>query len=782
MSNLINSILTNQVNNPNNRVNTPVFNYDSDGKVKPLNYKGTLLPSKIFASPKEYVQDLKKDVLNIGKAAKGKANDHELGRINDLAMKLGALGLAAYLFVKNPLKLSKAMEFIGAGTFFGGMALWPKLTIQAPLKARTGVDIHQKYIDSQGRKKLLHQDPQYDLTDLYSREDLDRMGEKLKVDVNLPDRDSFIKQRAKKTAIQGNTLWMMSAFSTPLISAMACKGLEEPVGNLIEKTSLLSSAIRLEKGAGPIQKVKRFFAERSLQKFLAQNAGKTMDDKLISELAAKLGASLNSADLTSAIKEELLQMKNAVTLNTELVSNAIKGIAPEKAMNALANPEVTKAIQSGSVDKVADLLSKAAFDGRRTGPQSQLKTLIKNSINKTMKSNATPDLSETIADKIKGLHSSLLSFSSSRDVLDNYLNARIVEKDGTFIARQWNRVCNKLLKSLKLTGAELRELSGGKMEVLDRKFTELAADNIRYEKVVNELTKLINKYESQVCQITGEEKSFLTTVQDKAKAMCEQASRDIESKGFGNIAGRIKSAVGKGTVENTIITNAEERVTGAQSSFYRLLQALDLYKQAGAKGNLKNTLRNALEEQGSRCDNEVLNKLIKICKHIVNDAKTTDYIEKLGAKGFNLSEKEYKAVMKVLFDSTENNSGIKQVLVKQFGDEGAASILKGFDAYKARFKSQVVDWRNDMTPELQRRVLGAATSSQNAVERSNLVGSAVSDTLRDCAGKAYNTNKWMKIFGISLAVITAATLLIGLTFGRKGKMEKDVEKESKVND
>ena len=259
MSNLINSILTHQINTPGSRVNTPAFTFDTEGKVKPLNYKGTLLPSRIFASPKEYAQDLKKDILSIGKAAKGKANDHELGRINDVAMKLGALGLASYLFVKNPLKLSKAMEFIGAGTFFGGMALWPKLTIQAPLRARTGVDIHQKYIDSQGRKKMLHQDPQYDLTDLYSREDLDKMGEKLKVSENLPDRDSFIKQRAKKTAIQGNTLWMMSAFSTPLISAMACKGLEEPVGNLIEKTNLISSAIKLEKGAGPIQKIKRYF-------------------------------------------------------------------------------------------------------------------------------------------------------------------------------------------------------------------------------------------------------------------------------------------------------------------------------------------------------------------------------------------------------------------------------------------------------------------------------------------------------------------------------------------
>ena len=151
MSNLLNSILSNQSIQPSIQAKTPEFTFDADGKVKPLNYKGKLLPSRLFATPKEYAHDLKQDILSIGKAAKGKANDYELGRINDVAMKLGSLGLASYLFIKNPLKLDKAMQFIGFGTFFGGMALWPKLAIQAPLRARTGVDIHQKYIDRYSR-------------------------------------------------------------------------------------------------------------------------------------------------------------------------------------------------------------------------------------------------------------------------------------------------------------------------------------------------------------------------------------------------------------------------------------------------------------------------------------------------------------------------------------------------------------------------------------------------------------------------------------------------------
>ena len=37
----------------------PVFTFNSAGKIKPMKDKGTLLPSKIFGSPIEYVKDLK---------------------------------------------------------------------------------------------------------------------------------------------------------------------------------------------------------------------------------------------------------------------------------------------------------------------------------------------------------------------------------------------------------------------------------------------------------------------------------------------------------------------------------------------------------------------------------------------------------------------------------------------------------------------------------------------------------------------------------------------------
>jgi len=81
MTNVLNKYIANQPISPVKPAPLPAFTFNSEGKIKPLDDKAKLLPSRIFGSPIEYAKDLKQDVVNIGRAAKGKANDHELGRI-----------------------------------------------------------------------------------------------------------------------------------------------------------------------------------------------------------------------------------------------------------------------------------------------------------------------------------------------------------------------------------------------------------------------------------------------------------------------------------------------------------------------------------------------------------------------------------------------------------------------------------------------------------------------------------------------------------------------------
>ena len=504
MANILTNIISKTpINNSPSMQAKPAYTIDTAGKVKPLEDKAQLLPSRIFGSPISYAKELKQDVLNIGKAAKGKANDHELGRINDLGMKLGAGVLAAYLFAKNPFKLGKAMEVVGAGSFFATMALWPKLAIQAPIKARTGVDIHQKYIDSQGRKKMLHQDPQYDLTDLYSKEDLNVMGQKLKVDESLPDRNRFIKQRAKKTAIQGNTLWMMTAgLATPLGSALMCNALEQPVSTGIEKAnlalskSLLNNANLTDKIAKQTAKMDAGF----VSKFCKEHAGEALTPDMIDKLASRMTKGF-PAEIKAAVKEQISGLASSNVTEATLTS-------------VLEKCGVSKAVISdmNSLDMEGFVSSLAK------GPKAcrELKTFIQKNGGKTSnfaevvdsvrKSNVSVGQLET---KLTSLADILGEARAKNGVISKFISERVGDVQNSHIANQWGRTTKKFVKTLGLTDKELKAVSKGDFTSVEKRLSELANNPSKFREFEQKFLKSVDEYD----KVTGE--SFIKTIKTK---------------------------------------------------------------------------------------------------------------------------------------------------------------------------------------------------------------------------------------------------------------------------
>ena len=114
------------------------------------------------------------------------------------------------------------------------------------------------------------------------------------------------------------------------------------------------------------------------------------------------------------------------------------------------------------------------------------------------------------------------------------------------------------------------------------------------------------------------------------------------------------------------------------------------------------------------------------------------------------------------------------------GIERAQEILQGFRNYKDEFMNKIANWQNGMTQDLSRRTVTGITNSANAVERNNIVGKPIKNLIQDVAKQTYNSQKWLKIFGTTFAALTVITLAIGLTFGRKSKMEKQLEEERKA--
>ena len=103
-----------------------------------------------------------------------------------------------------------------------------------------GFNFRKQYIDEQGRKKFVSQDPNYIPFDLYKgdkkSEDLDVIGDKAGIRRDIPNRHEAVKEHMRKVSVQNNTLWMMTAgIATPLMTALACNGAEKVVNPIFEK-------------------------------------------------------------------------------------------------------------------------------------------------------------------------------------------------------------------------------------------------------------------------------------------------------------------------------------------------------------------------------------------------------------------------------------------------------------------------------------------------------------------------------------------------------------------
>ena len=66
--------------------------------IQPLPPKGHIIKNSITSAPQYFVDDIVTDFKALKSAWKGDANDHQLGKLNDLGMKLGGLAIATYLF------------------------------------------------------------------------------------------------------------------------------------------------------------------------------------------------------------------------------------------------------------------------------------------------------------------------------------------------------------------------------------------------------------------------------------------------------------------------------------------------------------------------------------------------------------------------------------------------------------------------------------------------------------------------------------------------------------
>lgn len=216
----------------------------------------------------------------------GKGTDYTVGRINDGAKFLGSLGIAAAIASGAKTPKTKLMEFVGFATWFGAMAFWPEL-LGIAVKATKGVDMNQEYVDSYGRRKRFFEDPQYLTWDLYSKKQLNKIGDKLGVPRNIENREEAIKEKAKQVSIQGNTLVMLTAgFATPIVSSLAAnyidKGGRSHLSSFIANRAYKNAQKQIKKAeSSDIETIDRAF--KAVDSYMQANIGNIEGSKIAND-------------------------------------------------------------------------------------------------------------------------------------------------------------------------------------------------------------------------------------------------------------------------------------------------------------------------------------------------------------------------------------------------------------------------------------------------------------------------------------------------------------------
>ena len=371
------------------------FDKESDKLIKPLDGKGHLVDGGILNAPKEFVRDTVYTTKSFLDGVRGKANDHQLGKMNDLGLKISGLAIATYLMTKKSTPKTKAMEFVGFGAFLASMALWPKIALEIPARIVHGFNFRKQYIDDQGRKKFVSQDPNYIPFDLYKGdkkdEDLDVIGDRLGIKRNIPNRHEAVKEQMRKISVQNNTLWMLTAgLATPIMTALACNKAEQWITPIAEKFSNKKTNASIDKVesylAGTMtpeetlkyetetlkirpadgKKVQKDAVSEMLAKFKGKKVAQNDVVKLADVLADGLGAEMQDAARTDIMDiiggERYVANSSSAERLTKSIHSAIS--AKDANLAAKITPEkINKAASEGIIrGAVKDMLTSVGFE------------------------------------------------------------------------------------------------------------------------------------------------------------------------------------------------------------------------------------------------------------------------------------------------------------------------------------------------------------------------------------------------------------------------------------
>ena len=652
--------------------------------IKPLPSNGHLVRNSLFDLPSEIFRDIKYDAKAFHHSVKGKANDNELGRLNDLGMKLGGLTIATYLFSKKFAPLSKAMEFVGLVSFFAAMDIWPKLALQLPAYLIHGFDVRQQYRDNYGTKKPVFQDHQFIPWDLYSDEEINKIGDRLRVPKDMKNRRDFIQEKMRKIALQNNTMWMLTAgFATPVMSALICEALKDPIhnyqdGKLNKKANALLSNFSTEIG-----KYDFSAKNKKLDAIIEKYKGQTITEEVFSEISKTISAGMDTITAKAVerdLKNVILQKGYNISKKTfenlsESLKEVLKGI-PENDINELV-PSADEIIS-----KLDDSKRSAIFAGETLNSQSEFSnyvTAFENAIDEKFASfeashpgnpniegarfrfdemiqskksildthfKAVPSsvLTEDAVNNLKEVNKVLNTFHARQRVLNKYAYLKTAQSQETYLANTWNGILdNDMLKTLGITE---KDISKTRMDsnlvgnLLRDKLETIVSDDAKYNEVIDKIIEKLNflenrtkfaQYEKYNPNEKNPYKDYVDTTFNEASAQLKQNKMKYTAQ---RLNGYDVGSVDSHTLKDLQLSFVQDRVRGVKSSFYRLLNTLDFFKRVSDKQHLDSLYEyNYTDAAGNLIKHvdftrTVKEEMIEMSKQLLIGGHSSDYAVK----------------------------------------------------------------------------------------------------------------------------------------------------------
>ena len=765
-----------------------------------------------YMAPVNFVTDIKENLVNIKNGIMGKSNDHDLGRINDFSMKAGALGLAGYLFTRGKTPMTKAMEFVGFGTFFASMALWPKLFIQSPIKAMYGLDIHQRYVDNEGRKKMFFQDPQYIPWDLYTDEDLAKLGDKLGVPRDIHNRNEVIKKKAHKIALQGNTLWMLTAgFATPLMSALMCNAIEKiatprsekssfpsnvsgAIGASIEKGRLEAAENNLKNAASIVADKLAKYDPKNLNALLQLNAGQEVSSEVISDLTNFL-----------AHDKEVLHKRYLRHQIEDITSVEVKKVSAEyvekfrEYLQTLGGDSGKKVnlsvITDNDLAKLADMnLSIPAFNKRvvriaaarvQSGDDSTSKVIKDACLDFAKENSKKFVLTPEVIQQIRSLDKNLYEYSIRRGLIENCYNVYFNNAAETVAANRWNNFADSFLKSLGMSSKEIERVKMGESSatrILRKKLEEVALDDKKYESAVRRVYNAILDYDKTVLpDAASSSQGVKKMLQERYTDFYNTTAEKFRELGFNKISDRLvgDSVSSQGSLLENSLDKLNRRPSELRNGMYKVLHTLDFFRrtsdiESGVDGSqfVRDYMRFSNSHGGVdlRPTQETLKKDVSLYKDLLLNGTIADHTTKLGYQNPQMGL--YDRLMKLIFnaDLSDKTRAILGETVDGVDKSARLGETTFLESFTSNIKNVLANLGNSQNPHATDvTTKGIFGGGGDILVKDSFAGPRLDRLVRETASQAFNSSKWFKMFGGMTAALIGITLLSETFFGKLSK-------------